>query len=100
MSRSAADAETLRPIAEKTCRDIVGFSDGTIIMAATQCILQNMTKDKAVRLLTPYLASSTPDFVESLFRNVENCDQIVNEKERMRKSINYSKLYLDQIFTY
>lgn len=79
---SSATAETLRPIAEKACRDIVGFSDGTIIMAATQCILQNMTKDKAVRTLTPYLASATPDFVDSLFRNVENCDLQAKTEER------------------
>jgi len=75
----------LRPIAEKACRDIVGFSDGTIIMAATQCILQNMTKEKAIRTLTPYLASSTPDFVDSLFRNVENCD-IASEPAKDKSS--------------
>ena len=28
----SATAETLRPIAEKACRDVVGHSDGTIIM--------------------------------------------------------------------
>lgn len=71
---SSASAETVRPIAEKACRDVVGHLDGNLILAATQCILQNMTKDKAIRTLTPYLASATPDFVESLWRHVENRD--------------------------
>ena len=88
---SSASAETVRPIAEKACRDVVGHLDGNLILAATQCILQNMTKDKAIRTLTPYLASATPDFVESLWRHVENRD--FNQEERRCKS----KLFFEMI---
>ena len=35
-------------------------------------LVQNFTKEKAIKELTPYLASSTMDFVRTLWRNVEN----------------------------
>lgn len=54
--------------------DIVGHTDGNIINAAIQCILQNNTKEKASRYLTPFLGGLTPKFVTSLFNNVENYD--------------------------
>ena len=40
---SSATAETLRPIAEKACRDVMGHSDGTIIMGMVK-ISRNFKK--------------------------------------------------------
>ena len=56
--------------------DIVGHTDGNIINAAIQCILQNNTKEKASRYLTPFLGGLTPKFVTSLFNNVEKVEHL------------------------
>ena len=39
-------------------------------------LVQNFTKEKAVKQLTPYLAQDTMQFVKALFDNVENADGI------------------------
>ena len=33
-----ATADRLRPIALKTCKDVIGYEEGSIVAAATQCI--------------------------------------------------------------
>ena len=88
-----ATADRLRPIALKTCKDVIGYEEGSIVAAATQCIgtvsatciffncdaiilVQNFTKEKAVKQLTPYLAQDTMQFVKALFDNVENADAV------------------------
>ena len=47
------------------------FSIVTIII-----LVQNFTKEKAVKQLTPYLAQDTMQFVKALFDNVENADAV------------------------
>ena len=39
-------------------------------------LVQNFTKEKAVKQLTPYLAQDTMQFVKALFDNVENADAV------------------------
>jgi len=80
-----ATADRLRPIALKTCKDVIGYEEGSIVAAATQCIVQNFTKEKAVKQLTPYLAQDTMQFVKALFDNVENADAVKSD-ERDSKS--------------
>lgn len=58
-------------------------------IAATQCILQNMTKEKAVRTLTPYLANVTPRFVDSLFKSVENYDESFDEERKCKSFLKF-----------
>ena len=92
-----SSAEKLRPIAVATCMEVIGHDEGTIIAAATKCIsklktshfdrvmvklsVQNFTKEKAIKELTPYLAQSTMQFVRTLWRNVENASNLDEIKQ-------------------
>ena len=44
--------------------------------------VQNFTREKAVKALTPYLAAATMDFVKALWKNVENADEIASGQEQ------------------
>ena len=50
-----ASAEKLRPIAERTCREVIGYDEGSIIAAATQCIGQS--KDYYSLVMTHHFSS-------------------------------------------
>jgi len=81
-----ATADKLRPIAVATCMEVIGHDEGTIIAAATKCIIQNFTKEKAIKELTPYLASSTMDFVRTLWRNVENAGTSIGGGKQVKQA--------------
>ena len=59
------------PNAQVQYQLLVFFSIVTIII-----LVQNFTKEKAVKQLTPYLAQDTMQFVKALFDNVENADAV------------------------
>lgn len=90
-----ASAEKLRPIAERTCREVIGYDEGSIIAAATQCIVQNFTREKAVKALTPYLAAATMDFVKALWKNVENADNLASGQPDERDSKSRKRRFKD-----
>ena len=48
-------------------------------------LVQNFTKEKAIKELTPYLAQSTMDFVRTLWRNVENAGNLGPDSRQVSK---------------
>ena len=48
-------------------------------------LVQNFTKEKAIKELTPYLAQSTMDFVRTLWRNVENAGNLGPDSRQVPK---------------
>ncbi|XP_001509322.2 U4/U6 small nuclear ribonucleoprotein Prp3 [Ornithorhynchus anatinus] len=77
MALSKRELDGLKPRVEQTVREVLGFSESTVVTAALNCMVRGLDQKRAETQLEPLLDDSTWQFVDKLFEVVEEsrCSQ-------------------------
>ena len=82
MGITRKEAEDLKPVISKAVTKILGFSDSAVVVAAVNCLSNNLDKKSTIEHLTPLMDKSASKFVEELYNNIEDVKRSRKRKDR------------------
>ena len=82
MGISRKEAEDLKPVISKAVTKILGFSDSAVVVAAVNCLSNNLDKKSTIEHLKPLMDDSASRFVEELYNNIEDVKKSRKRKDR------------------
>ena len=82
MGITRKEAEDLKPVISKAVNKILGFSDSAVVVAAINCLSNNLDKKSTIEHLTPLMDKAASKFVEELYNNIEDVKRSRKRKDR------------------
>ena len=82
MGITRKEAEDLKPVISKAVTKVLGFSDSAVVVAAVNCLSNNLDKNSTIEHLKPLMDNSASKFVEELYNNIEDAKRTRKRKDR------------------